>query len=155
MGNRLIGVISDTHGLIRPQAIKALEKCDLILHAGDIGAVHVVEELHKIAPVIAVRGNCDRGICADIFAATEVVETGGHFFYLLHDLNRMDIEPEAAGISTVISGHTHQPCQYRQKSILYLNPGSAGPRRFSLPVSLALLKITGDTLTAEFINLLH
>ena len=155
MESRLIGVISDTHGIIRPEAVKALEKCELILHAGDIGSVHVIDMLRKITPVVAVRGNCDRGTCADIFGRTEVGEIGGHYFYLIHDLNRMDIEPKTAGINIVINGHTHEPNQYRQDGVLYLNPGSAGPRRFSLPISLALLKISGETMEAEFVELLR
>lgn len=153
MESRLIGVISDTHALIRTEAAKALAKCDLIIHAGDIGTVHVIDVLRKIAPVVAVRGNCDKGSCAEIFASTEVLEIGGQYFYVIHDLNRIDIEPEAAGINIVINGHTHEPYQFRKEGVLYLNPGSAGPRRFSLPISLALLKITGDSLEVEFVKL--
>ena len=155
MESRLIGVISDTHGIIRPEAVKALEKCELIIHAGDIGSVQVIDVLRKIAPVVAVRGNCDRAACAELFARTEAGEIGEHYFYVIHDLNRLDIEPEKSGINIVISGHTHEPYQYRQGGVLYLNPGSAGPRRFSLPVCLALLKITGDALEAEFVELVR
>lgn len=154
MANMLIGVISDTHGLIRPQAVKALEGCELILHAGDIGTIQVIEELRKIAPVAAVRGNCDRGQCAGIFASDEVVEAAGHHLYLIHDLDRMEIEPAAAGLSAVISGHTHRPASFRHNRVLYLNPGSAGPRRFSLPIGIALLRISGEVLQTEFIDLL-
>lgn len=137
----LIGVISDTHGLLRPEAVAALRGVDHILHAGDVGDAAILDELSALAPVTAIRGNIDRsGLCAKL-PAIEIMELAGQSLYMLHDLSSLDLDPVAAGISAVISGHSHQPKIEWRKSILYFNPGSAGPRRFSLPISVGFLSI--------------
>jgi len=138
---RCVGVISDTHGLIRPEALRLLSGCDLIVHAGDIGKPEVLEALRAVAPVTAVRGNNDKGEWADNLPETEVVELPGLFLYVLHDLHELDIDPAAAGFQVVISGHSHRPGISGRDGVTYLNPGSAGPRRFKLPISLAFLEI--------------
>lgn len=142
-GSRRLGVISDTHGLIRPEALALLAGCELIVHAGDVGKPEVLAELRKIAPVVAVRGNNDRGDWAKSLAETEVLEFAGLYLYVLHDLHELDLDPAAAGFRVVISGHSHRPEITYRGGVLYLNPGSAGPRRFKLPVSLALLEVVG------------
>jgi hypothetical protein len=148
----LIGVISDTHGLLRPEALAALRGADHILHAGDVGDPAILDALRAIAPLTAIRGNIDvAGACARL-PATQLVELGGHSIYMLHDLAQLDLDPKAAGISIVISGHSHQSRIDRHKGVLYFNPGSAGPRRFSLPVSLGLLEITASVITSSLIN---
>lgn len=149
-----VGVISDTHGLLRPEALEALVGSELIIHAGDIGGAEVIESLGRVAPVVAVRGNNDRGAWAEAFAEYEVVEVGGTFVYVLHDLNGLDLSPSAAGFRVVVSGHSHRPVAEERRGVLYLNPGSAGPRRFKLPVTLARLRLTGDRPAAEIVNLL-
>jgi uncharacterized protein len=149
-----IGVISDTHGLVRPEAVKALQGVELIIHAGDIGKPEVLEALGAIAPVVAVRGNNDTGDWAHALPETEVVEIGHVALYVLHDVHELDLDPVAAGFKAVISGHSHQPAMAKRNSVLFLNPGSAGPRRFKLPVSLAHLSIQGDALDAQLIDLL-
>ena len=149
----MIGVISDTHGLLRPQALEALQGSELILHAGDIGRSSIIEQLRAIAPVHVVRGNCDRGPWAQALPETEVVSVGGSDIYMLHDLGRLDITPAAAGFAAVIYGHSHQPKVEERDGVLYLNPGSAGPRRFSLPVSVAKLYVEADGLRAEIIEI--
>lgn len=148
-----VGVISDTHGLVRPEALTALEGAELIIHAGDIGGAEVVEALRRVAPVAAVRGNNDRGEWAEAFPEFEVVEVGGTYVYVLHDLNELDINPAAAGFRVVVSGHSHRPLAEERRGVLYLNPGSAGPRRFKLPVTVARLKVGGGGAAAEIINL--
>ena len=154
MTEHLIGVISDTHGLLRPEAVKALEGVELIIHAGDIGNPKVLAGLMRIAPVHAVRGNTDRGDWAADLPPTRVVEVGGVHLYVLHELFCLDLDPAAAGISAVIFGHSHSPPSERKNGILFLNPGSAGPRRFTLPVSLALLHVQNNGLISEFVDLL-
>ena len=149
----VVGVISDTHGLVRPEALAALAGSGLILHAGDIGGPRVIEELERVAPVVAVRGNNDRGGWADCFAETEVVEVGELFVYVLHDLNELDLSPSAAGFRVVVSGHSHRPAVEERQGVLYLNPGSAGPRRFKLPVSVARLRLEDGNPRAELIQL--
>jgi uncharacterized protein len=149
----LLGVISDTHGLLRPEAVKALEGAETIIHAGDIGTPEVLEALHAIAPVVAVRGNNDRGDWAHALPETEVVEVGGVALYVLHDVNTLDLDPVAAGFRAVISGHSHRPAVSKRRGVLFLNPGSAGPRRFKLPVSVARLLIRGDAVDAQLIEL--
>jgi uncharacterized protein len=149
----LIGVISDTHGLVRPAAVAALEGVELILHAGDVGGPAVLEELERIAPVVAVRGNNDRGEWARELPAWEVAEIGGLFAYVLHDLKEIDLSPEGAGFRVVVSGHSHKPSVEERRGVLYLNPGSAGPRRFRLPVSVALLRVRDAEVAAEIIEL--
>jgi uncharacterized protein len=148
----MIGVISDTHGLLRPEAVKALQGVDHILHAGDVGGSDILEALRIIAPVTAIRGNVDvAGACA-ILPPTEAVEIGGKLFYLVHALQDLDIVPQAAGVAAVIHGHTHR-AEVRQAGVLYLNPGSAGPRRFDLPISLAKIEIAAGQLRATIVTL--
>ncbi len=138
----LLGVISDTHGLLRPEALAALSGVEHILHAGDVGNPGILDALREIAPVTAIRGNIDtHGPCAEL-PPTEAVELDGRLFYLVHSVHDLDINPAAAGIAAVISGHSHQPGFATRNGVLYLNPGSAGPRRFRLPVTLALLEIS-------------
>ena len=149
----VLGVISDTHGLMRPEAIKALEGVKMIIHAGDIGTPQVLETLHAIAPVIAVRGNNDKGEWAHALPETEVVEVGDVALYVLHDVKTLDLDPVAAGFHAVISGHSHQPAMATRQGILYLNPGSAGPRRFKLPISVARLIIHGGSVDAQLLEL--
>jgi uncharacterized protein len=148
-----IGVISDTHGLLRPKALAAPRGSDHILHAGDIGDSAILENLRAIAPLTAIRGNIDGfGVCADL-PPTEFVELAGRTLYMLHDLAALDLDPVAAGISVIISGHSHKPKIERRKGVLYFNPGSAGPQRFSLPISLGMLEIVDNTLTPRLIDL--
>jgi uncharacterized protein len=149
----LIGVISDTHGLLRPEALQALAGSELIIHAGDIGTPAVLEQLRTVAPVVAVRGNNDQVPWARDLKDTEVVEAGGALIYLLHDLNELDIDPAAAGMQAVVTGHSHKPNIERRDGVLYLNPGSAGPRRFKLPIALARMQVTPAGLTAEIVQL--
>jgi putative phosphoesterase len=144
-----LGVISDTHGLIRLEALELLAGCELIVHAGDVGKPEVLAELQTIAPVIAVRGNNDKGEWAKNLPETEVVEFAGLYLYVLHDLHELDLDPAAAGFRVVISGHSHRPDIRHRDEVLYLNPGSAGPRRFKLPVSLALLEVVDGERTAR------
>jgi putative phosphoesterase len=138
----LLGVISDTHGLLRPQAKKALAGVDHIVHAGDIGNADIIGELEAVAPVTAVRGNMDYGAWTADLRGTEVVEVGGVLVYMLHDLDQLDLSPEASGFQAVVFGHTHEPEIRWANGVLYLNPGSAGPIRGSKPVSLALVEIS-------------
>jgi putative phosphoesterase len=148
-----IGVISDTHGLVRPEALRALAGADLIVHAGDVGGPEVLDALRTVAPVVAVRGNNDRGAWAAALAETEVVETDGRSLYVLHDLKELDLDPRAAGFDAVIAGHSHQPRIERRDGVLYLNPGSAGPRRFRLPIAVAWLAVQPARLDAEIVQL--
>jgi uncharacterized protein len=150
----LIGIISDTHGLLRPEATKALRGVAHILHAGDVGDPSILDQLRAIAPVTAIGGNIDvHGPCSHL-PETEVITLYGHTFYMLHDRQALDLDPTAAGFAAVISGHSHKPLiEWRQK-VLYLNPGSAGPRRFTLPISLALVTIRGNALEPRLITLL-
>lgn len=150
---KLIGVISDTHGLVRPEAIEALEGVELILHAGDIGNQQVLDTLNEIAPVVAVRGNNDNGEWAQALPDWEVVEVGTVSIYMRHDLNEIDISPNGAGFQVVVSGHSHKPIVEERRGVVYLNPGSAGPRRFTLPVSVAHLHILDDKVQADIIEL--
>ena len=150
---KVIGVISDTHGLIRPEAIAALHRVDLILHAGDIGDPEVIERLKRIAAVIAVRGNNDKAEWAEKFSESEIIEVGSVAIYLLHDLKQIDLDPSEAGFRVVVSGHSHKPLIEERQGVLFLNPGSAGPRRFHLPVSVARLRISGDRVRAELTEL--
>ena len=137
----LIGVISDTHGLLRPEALVALRGVEHILHAGDVGDIAVLEGLRRIAPVTAIRGNVDvSGACAKL-PATDVVELGGKLFYLVHSVNDLDIDPVAAGVAMVVSGHSHKASVSVRKDVVFFNPGSAGPRRFSLPVTVGFVTV--------------
>ncbi len=142
-----IGLISDTHGLLRPEALAFLTGCDHIVHGGDIGDASIVERLTQIAPVTAVRGNNDRADWAAGIAETEMMQLGGIWFYALHDIAELDIDPIAAGVQVVVSGHSHKPSIDTQGSVLYINPGSAGPRRFKLPISAGELLIDGASIT--------
>lgn len=150
----LIGVISDTHGLLRPEALTALAGVEYILHAGDVGDIRILDALREIAPVTAIRGNIDQwGECAEL-PATEVVELQERLFYLVHSITDLDINPAVAGVAAVISGHSHKPSIEQRNGVLYLNPGSAGPRRFNLPVTLALIRADEAGIETELINLL-
>jgi uncharacterized protein len=153
MAEHRIGVISDTHGLLRPQAVKALKGVELIIHAGDIGNPEVLAALEQIAPVQAVRGNTDRGDWAADLPLTRVVEVGGVHLYVLHELFCLDLDPAAAGFAAVIFGHSHHPHLERKNGVLYLNPGSAGPKRFTLPVSLARVLAHNNALHPELVEL--
>ena len=137
----IIGVIADTHGLVRPEVMELFRGVSLVIHAGDIGTPDVLSILRKVAPVRAVRGNVDKGAWAEALPETDIIECNGSFIYLLHDLNTLDLDPAAAGMQAVISGHSHRPGESRKNGVLYLNPGSAGPRRFKLPITAALLRI--------------
>jgi uncharacterized protein len=154
MPEHLIGVISDTHGLLRPEAVAALTRVELIIHAGDLGNPQILADLSRLAPVHAVRGNTDRGAWAAALPENRVVAVGGLLLYVLHDLHTLDLDPAAAGLSAVIFGHSHSPHAEHQNGVLYLNPGSAGPRRFTLPVSLAILEIHYRSLQPKLIKLL-
>jgi putative phosphoesterase len=151
--NGTIGVISDTHGLLRDEASAALCGCDLIVHAGDIGGIAVVERLAAVAPVYAVRGNVDGGAWARRFPETDVVVCFSRYFYVLHDLAELDIDPAASGFAAVVSGHSHQAKIAMNAGVLYVNPGSAGPRRFSLPVSVGKINVSENGMHAEIIEL--
>jgi putative phosphoesterase len=148
-----LGVISDTHGLLRPEAVAALAGVERIVHAGDIGDRGVLDALARVAPVSAVRGNNDRGPWAADVPETEVVEIGGVALYVLHDLNELDLDPRAAGFAAVIAGHSHQPRQEERDGVLYFNPGSAGPRRFKLPVSVGRLTIEAGRVRGALVTL--
>ena len=149
----IVGVISDTHGLLRPEAVVALKDSHLIVHAGDVGTPDVLDRLRAIAPTVAVRGNVDTSPWGQTLPLTEVVEVAGLQFYVLHDLAALDIDPKAAGFAAVITGHTHRPVADIRNGVLYLNPGSAGPRRFTLPIGVARLHVDGTRLTHELIEL--
>ena len=149
----VIGVISDTHGLLRPEALKHLNGVDRIIHAGDIGAPNVLEKLQALAPVDAVRGNNDKGAWAQAVPETLFLEIRGHRIHVLHDLAQIDLSPAAAGMAVVISGHSHKPVVEQRDGVLFLNPGSIGPRRFRLPIALAKLYVTDESVRAEIIEL--
>ncbi|MDD5153192.1 MAG: metallophosphoesterase family protein [Desulfovibrionales bacterium] len=151
--SHLVGVISDTHGLLRPEVLKAFEGIDLIVHAGDIGPEEVLKALQEVAPVVAVRGNMDSLGWAGNLSKKEVVEVGEALLYVIHDVDELDLDPAAAGFSAVISGHSHRPCIEKQNGVLFLNPGSAGPCRSVLPASVALLRVEGKALGARLIAL--
>jgi putative phosphoesterase len=149
-----IGVISDTHGLLRPEALAALKGADQILHLGDVGDINILNALSELAPVTAVRGNVDTyGPCAEL-AADEVVEVSGHSLYLLHNLAELDLNPKAGGFAAVLYGHSHQPSIEWKDGVLYFNPGSAGPRRFQLPVTLGWLDIAAAGIEPSHVKLL-
>jgi uncharacterized protein len=149
----IIGLISDTHGLLRPEALTALEGCGLIVHAGDVGKAEILEKLRAIAPVVAVRGNIDKGDWALQLPITAVGEADSARIYVLHDLRQLELDPIAAGFRMVVSGHSHRPGQAEWDGVLYVNPGSAGPRRFRLPITVARLDTQRDPWHAEFIEL--
>jgi uncharacterized protein len=149
----IVGVISDTHGLLRAEALDALRGVDVIVHAGDVGAPEILDRLGAIAPTTTVRGNVDTQPWARPLPLTAVVEAGGLHLYVLHDVSALDLDAKAAGFDAIISGHSHKPSADIRDGVLYLNPGSAGPRRFSLPICLARLHVTGRQLRHEFIHL--
>jgi uncharacterized protein len=149
----LIGVISDTHGLLRPEAVEAMRGADHIIHAGDVGSPEILDQLSAIGPLTAIRGNIDKGAWARKLPETEVLEIGGVLIYVLHDLAQLDLKPLAAGFSVVISGHSHVPKQEVSDGVLYFNPGGAGPRRFKLPVSLGKLIVESGKVKGEIVNL--
>ena len=150
----LIGILSDTHGLLRPEALSALAQADHILHAGDVGDPAILETLRTLAPLTAIRGNIDlHGPCASL-PATEALELDGRLFYLVHSLQDLDLDPVTAQISVVVSGHSHKASSESRNGVLLLNPGSAGPRRFRLPVTLALLRTEPGVLRPEIVDLL-
>jgi len=150
-----LGIISDTHGLLRPEAARALSGVDLIVHAGDVGKREVLTELKAIAPVFAVRGNVDTEAWAAELPATAIVDAGSASLYVLHNLRELDLRPDAVRFDAVISGHTHQAEQWEREGVLYLNPGSAGPRRFNLPVTLALVDLGSEPWKVEILELLR
>lgn len=150
---KAIGVISDTHGLLRPEALDALRGSHHIIHAGDVGAPEILEDLSRIAPVTAVRGNIDTGAWAQKLPEAEVAEFGRVLIYILHDLSKLDLNPRAAGFGMVISGHSHIPKQDSRDGVLYFNPGSAGPRRFKLPVTVGKLIIDKGSVRSEILQL--
>ncbi|HZQ18774.1 MAG TPA: metallophosphoesterase family protein [Terriglobales bacterium] len=149
----IIGVISDTHGLLRPEALDALKGSGHIIHAGDVGDPEILDRLREIAPLTVVRGNIDHGEWASKIPETEILEVGNACIYVLHILEKLDLKPEAAGLSAIIYGHSHVPKQEMKDGVLYLNPGSAGPRRFNLPITVGKLIVDGKTIRAEIVQL--
>ncbi|MDY6947656.1 MAG: metallophosphoesterase family protein [Pseudomonadota bacterium] len=149
----IIGIVSDTHGLLRAEALKHLVDVQSIIHAGDIGAPNVLEKLQTLAPVSAVRGNNDKGNWSEAIPESLLFEVRGHAIHVLHDLSQIDMSPAAAGVSVVISGHSHKPHVEERDGVLFVNPGSLGPRRFRLPIALAKLYVTDTAVRAEIIEL--
>ena len=154
MGRVVVGVISDTHGLLRPEALAALRGSDFIIHAGDIGDPAILQKLEEIAPVTAVRGNVDCEPWTRSIPMNNVLEVNGVSIYVLHKIDDLDLKPEAAGFAAVVYGHSHVPKQETKKGVLYFNPGSAGPRRFTLPVSVGRLIVSGGEMRGEIETLL-
>jgi putative phosphoesterase len=148
-----VGLVSDTHGVLRPEARAFLVGCDYIVHGGDVGAAEILEELGAIAPLIAVKGNNDTQPWAARLRETELIRAGNIFLYVIHDLAQLDIDPAAAGVRVVVSGHSHQPRIEDRGGILYVNPGSCGPRRFKLPISAGELLVSGDAVKARLCEL--
>ncbi len=149
----LVGVISDTHGLMRPQALDALRASDIIIHAGDVGTPGVLDQLRAIAPVFAVRGNIDAQQWAESLPSTQSVSAGAHKCYVLHDISQLAVDPVRDRIAAVIFGHSHKPCVETRGGVLYLNPGSAGPRRFKLPICIARIRVAEERLEAAIVHL--
>ena len=150
---KLIGLISDTHGLLREEAVRALRDSELIVHAGDVGAPGIIEALSALAPVVAVRGNVDKDDWASRLPATAVAEAGDVRIYVLHDVHELDLDPAAAGFHAVVSGHSHKFGRSERSGVLYINPGSAGPRRFQLPITVARLDLGKKPWAVEFVDL--
>ena len=153
MNEQRIGVIADTHGLLRPEAIEVLKGSDLIIHAGDIGKPEVLEGLKNIAPVFAVRGNVDKGLWTESLTLSDVVEAGQTRLYVIHEISNLDLDPRAAGFDAVIFGHSHQPSIETRNGVMFINPGSAGPRRFQLPLSVAIIEVKENVLKPRLIEL--
>lgn len=149
----LVGIISDTHGLIRPEAIAGLEGSDLIIHAGDVGKPEVMGALRRVAPTFAVRGNVDTQAWATRLPTTDCVEVGEALFWVLHDISELDLDPNAAGFAAVVFGHSHRPSIETRDGVVYINPGSAGPRRFQLPVTIARVLVSGREIRPEIVEL--
>ncbi len=149
----VVGLISDTHGLLRQSALNALQGSDLIIHAGDVGRPEILEQLRALAPVVAVRGNIDKGSWANHLPATALAEVRSVFLYVLHDVQQLDLDPAAAGFKIVVSGHSHKPGRTDRFGVMYLNPGSAGPQRFRLPITVARLDLSQYPWRVEFIDL--
>jgi len=148
-----VGLISDTHGLLRREAVETLRGSELIIHAGDVGDPEILEKLRKLAPVVAVRGNVDTEPWAEALPLTTVAEAGSVLIYVLHDLNALSLSPAAAGFRVVVSGHSHKPTKSTRDGVLYVNPGSAGPRRFQLPVCVARLDLGVTPYEVDFVTL--
>jgi uncharacterized protein len=148
-----VGLISDTHGLLRPQAVEFLRGCDCIVHSGDIGNAGILQELSQLAPVTAVRGNNDKGEWAERLPQAEFLQIGEVFVYVIHDLAEIDLDPQAAGVSVVVTGHSHAPAVRHANGVLYINPGSAGPRRFKLPIAVGELNVDGDQVSGRTVEL--
>jgi uncharacterized protein len=148
-----VGLISDTHGLLRPEAVAFLRGSDFIVHAGDIGAASILKELSALAPVTAVRGNNDKGTWAKAIADTQVLEIEDVSIYVLHSIAELKLDPATAGYQVVVCGHSHRPSLERRDGVLYVNPGSSGPRRFKLPIAAAELKVEGSSVTARLVEL--
>jgi putative phosphoesterase len=150
----MVGLISDTHGLLRPEALTTLTGADYIIHAGDIGDANILDRLSAIAPVTAVRGNNDKGAWASRIPETEVLQVGAALIYVIHDVSALDLDPAAAGFQAVIAGHSHHPSIELRERVLFINPGSAGPRRFKLPVSVGWLTVSGTSIKPRLIELI-
>ena len=150
----IIGLISDTHGLLRQEALAALQGSDLIIHAGDVGNAKIIKQLRRVAPVVAVRGNIDKGAWASQLPMTAVVEAGSALIYVVHDIQQLDLDPVVGEFNVVISGHSHKPGRTERSGVIYVNPGSAGPRRFQLPITVARLSLVQSPWTVDFVDLL-
>lgn len=150
----MLGLISDTHGLLRPEALAALQGSDLIIHAGDVGNLEIIEQLRAVAPVVTVRGNIDQDSWASDWPMTALIEAHAAVIYVLHDIQTLDLDPVAAGFNIIVSGHSHKPGRTERAGVLYLNPGSAGRRRFNLPITVARLNLLQSPWQVDFIDLL-
>lgn len=150
-----VGLLSDTHGLLRPEARAFAGRCDYIIHGGDIGSPAILDELASLAPLIAVKGNNDRQAWAAGLPETEMIRVGGVFIYILHDLSKLDVDPHAAGAQVIVSGHSHKPLIQLRDGILYVNPGSCGPRRFKLPLSVGEIQVQGTKVRARTVELIE
>jgi putative phosphoesterase len=149
----IIGLISDTHGLMHPEALTALKGSDLIIHAGDVGKPEIIEQLLTLAPVVAVRGNVDKGAWASQLPRTAVANAGSALIYVLHDIQQLDVDPAVAEFNIIVSGHSHKPSHTERAGVIYLNPGSAGPRRFHLPITVARLHLRRSPWGVEFVDI--
>jgi uncharacterized protein len=150
---QMVGLISDTHGLLREEAVRAMRGCELIIHAGDVGKPAIIDALRDLAPVVVVRGNIDDGPWGEGLPSTAIAEIDGKTIYVLHNIRELDLDPAAAGFHVVVSGHSHKPAQFETSGVLYINPGSAGPRRFDLPITVAHLDLRAQPWKADFIDL--